>query len=77
MGEGVDNVALGDNPIDPLAIVAGDESADIAGDQRVNRRADCIVGSDCRYRTSLVVQDCFDVHLGPLRTLARLPERPL
>ena len=35
MGETMDDVALGDNAIDALAVIAGDESADIAGDQRV------------------------------------------
>src|SRR6516164_1783835 len=71
MGEGMDNVALRDDPIDPLAVFAGDKSANISGDQRLYGCTYGLVGPDGRYCTSLVVQDCLDVHREASQALAR------
>src|SRR6516162_10007026 len=73
-GKRMDNVALGNDSIDPLAVVAGDEGPDIAGDQRVDRRANRVARPDRRHRTSLVLQDCFDIHRVSLASFcARRP----
>ena len=70
-GEGVDNVALRDDSIDPFAVFAGDKSANISGDQRLYGCTYGVVWPDGRYCTSLVVQDCFDVHREASQAFAR------
>src|SRR5215472_8879651 len=82
-GKGMDDIAFRDNPLYLLAVLAGNEGADISVDQHVDGGADGFAGPDRFYCPSLGAQDGFDVHgkaslsRGAPRADANVTERPL
>ena len=63
IGKAVDDVALRNDAVDPLAVFADDKGADIAVAQRGQRRRYRLIGTDRCHRPPLPTQDCFDIHV--------------
>src|SRR5258707_1406163 len=65
LGEGMDDVALGEDAGDPAPVLADQEGADAAGLELAHRRPHRGIGPDRRDVAALGAQDGFDVHGRP------------
>src|SRR5580704_8837927 len=74
-GEGGDDVAFGQDAIDPLAIVADDKRADMLAIEAVNSLRDRRAGGDGRDPIALVAQDLLDIHWACLQSGAAAARR--
>ena len=70
VGERDDDVALGQDAVDALAIRADDNRADALAIECLDSLGDRRAGPDRRDPAAFVAQDCLDIHRGPPR-----PER--
>src|ERR1051326_8191306 len=70
VGERDNDVALGQDPVDALAILADDDRADALALERLDSLGNRRAGPDRRNPAAFVAQDCLDIHPG-----SPMPER--